>query len=275
MLVNATLSPAKFQVTSNSVPPASPLGEKSKAAESLPDKQLNSDKPANNDMTLKEILLRGLYGAAACGIYVMGQRAIFNQPLLMKDLATVFTSSGLRAMAMGSITKGVRESYKKTIPNVNAQIKDIGEASIINAVETAASYAQEKATAKDVGFAAILGLSSLKSFPNNLMDTQSHPDFIAKYSGQDQISQSSTEAEKETAQKNETSIKRNINIAAALVTAIPATYLNNEPLTPINFAKTYLLRLASVSLWRTAMDKAKADAAIKPIQSKPDEDLQK
>ncbi|MFT6071898.1 MAG: hypothetical protein ACJARD_001209 [Alphaproteobacteria bacterium] len=267
MLVNAMPSPVKLQVTNNSVPltSTSPLGKKNKADEPLP------NKPSNNDMTVKEIILRGLYGSAACGVYMVGQRALFSQSLLMEDLFTTLTSSGLRAMAMGSVTKAVRESYKKTIPNVNAQAKDIGEAGIINAVETAASYFQEKATAKDVGFAAILGLSSLKSFPNNLMDTQSYPDFIDKYSGKNKLSESSTEAEKTTAINNEKSIKLVINSLAALVTAIPATYLNNEPLTPTNFAKTYLLRLASVSLWRTAMDKAKADAGIKPIQEKPHE----
>jgi hypothetical protein len=130
---------------------------------------------------------------------------------------------------------------------------------MIDALETGVTYFQDKATAKDVEFAKILGLSALKSYPNNFMDTPSYSNFVNWYNGKNKLSEKPTEEEEKAFKQRKQSFENYVMTPlAALVTAIPATYLNNEPFTPINFAKTVALRVASVKLWRKAMDLAKA-----------------
>jgi hypothetical protein len=197
-----------------------------------------------NEMPWSEVLLRGLYGAAACGAYLRIQRTLFNQPLPIKDLVKVTSSCGIRAIAMGTVTKGIRELYKKLNSTETTLLKDAGEVGIITAVETAAAYVQDKTTAKDVLPLNVLGLSFLKSIPNNAMDTKTYQDWT----------KSGLLADEE---------KTNfvMNTLAAFATSIPATFLNNEPLTPINFTKTVGLRWLSVNLWRKAMTLANQHGA--------------
>jgi hypothetical protein len=230
----------------------------------------NEKKTQQNDaMSWSQVGLRGLYGAAACGIYLVGQRTIFQQPLNLKDLGIVTSTCGLKAMVMSTAIKGIREGYRKFIPdNKNQLPKDITEAGIVDALETGVTYFQEKATAKDVDFAKILGLSALKSYPNNFMDTQSYSNFVNWYSGKEKLSENPLDDEKKAFKQRKVSFENYvISPLAALVTAIPATYLNNEPFTPTNFAKTVALRVATVKLWRKAMDLAKAHSG----DAKPDE----
>jgi hypothetical protein len=193
-------------------------------------------------------MLRGVYGAMACSVYLTGQRAIFGQSLPMKDITKVAMSCGLRAMGMSVVMGGLRDLCKAYIPNTDAKLKDGSEAVILSAGESLFSYVQDKTTAKDVSPLKVLGLSTLKSIPNSFMDTPSYDHLIDYLSNKTGFSKSWN--------------KNFMNGLSAFVTAIPATFLNNEPFTPINFAKTYGLRLASVQLWRSAMDTAKKHSGV-------------
>ncbi len=151
-----------------------------------------------NNREITGVILRGICGAIACSVYIVGQRKVFNQHLTINDLVTVSSTCGFKGSitqvkklvirkmfeksdqqtedAMGQKTEDAMD--QKTEDAIKQKRKDAMETVFVSVLEAGINIFQEKATAKNLSYPEIFMWGTIKGLPNNFMDTQSYSNLI-------------------------------------------------------------------------------------------------
>jgi hypothetical protein len=206
-------------------------------------------KAGSNETDIKgdatsELGLRAVFGAVAGILFTIIRQNVFGQVPTFDQLYSAGLTCATKATTMGIANQFVRKQIKK-LPELSKSQKDILQAASLSILEAITGLKQESSIATQHSTAAVFTLSAARSFPSNLLETSMKEDFkthLQQYG----ISENLVDAV--------------LISSATIANLIPATLLNNQPITPENLVKTFVLRFISMGLWQKAMEKAKDTA---------------